>query len=123
MNKMNSEKKKTMFSIETLDDGSGLAIKEQGNQAAVGFMIAIGLAEYFNQKETVLNIDDFITILEKAVEDSEFIELIFQAVSLYAKNEDDGLKAFAVLTAVANSEESMSGGKEKEKDEKGGPAA
>lgn len=111
MNKMNNEKEKTMFSIETLDDGSGLNVKSKGHQVAIGFMIAVGLVKYFDQKETVLNIDDFITILKIAVEDSEFIELIFQAVSLYADNQPDGLKAFAALTAVANVKESMLGGK------------
>ncbi len=104
---MNNKKEKTMFSIETLDDGSGLNVKSKGHQVAIGFMIAIGLVKYFDQEDTVLNIDDFITILKKAVEDSEYIELIFQAISLYADNQPDGLKAFAMLMGVAANIERM----------------
>lgn len=122
MNKMNNKKEKTMFSVENCDDGSGLAIKAHGNQAAVGMMVAIGLAEYFGQEDAALSMEDFIPVLKKACEDSEFLEMMVQAASLYAKNEDDGLKAFAALTAVANIER-LTGRKKKEEDEKGGPVA
>ena len=109
MNNMNN--KKTIFNIETLDDGSGLNVKAQGNPVAIGFMTAIGLVKYFDQEDTVLNMDDFITVLKKACEDSEFIELIFQAVSLYADNKPDGLKAFAMLMAAASVDETLTCGK------------
>ena len=122
MNNMNNKKKKTMFSLETLDDGSGMNVKAQGHPAAIGFMIAIGLVQYFDQEDTLLSMDDFITVLKKACEDSEFNELIYQAVSLYADNNVDGLKAFAALTAVANIER-LTGRKKNEEDEKGGPVA
>ena len=100
MNNMNN--KKTIFNIETLDDGSGLSVKSHGHPVTVGFMIAIALVQYFDQEDTVLSMDDFFTILKTACKDSKFVELVFQSVSLYADNKDDGLKAFAVLTAVAN---------------------
>ena len=122
MNKMNNKKEKTMFSVETREDGSGLAIKAQGNQAAVEMMAAIGLAEYFNQGNAAISMEDFIPVLENAYEDSDFLKLMVQAASLYAKNEDDGLKAFAALTAVANIER-PTGRKKNEEDEKGGPVA
>lgn len=122
MNKMNNKKEKTMFSVENCDDGSGLAIKAHGNQAAVVMMTAIGLAEYFNQGNAAISMEDFIPVLENAYEDSDFLKLMVQAASLYAKNEDDGLKAFAALTAVANIER-LTGRKKKEEDEKGGPVA
>lgn len=120
MNKMNSEKEKTMFSIE--DDGSGLAIKAQGKPTAVVMMTAIGLFEYFGENKFKFSMEDFIHVLKKACEDSEFLEMMVQAASLYAKNEDDGLKAFAALTAVANIER-LTGRKKNEEDEKGGPVA
>lgn len=101
MNNMNNKKKKTMFSLETLDDGSGMNVKAQGHPADIGFMIAIVLVQYFDQEDTLLSMDDFITVLKKACEDSEFLEMMVQAASLYAKNEDDGLKAFAMLMAAA----------------------
>lgn len=101
MNKMNNKKEKTMFSVETREDGLGLNIKAQGNQAAVEMMVAIGLAQYFGQEDSLLSIDDFITIIKKACEDSEFLDLMVQALSLYADNKDDGLKAFAMLMAAA----------------------
>lgn len=122
MNKMNNKKEKTMFSVENCDDGSGLAIKAHGNQVAVVMMTAIGLAEYFNQGNAAISMEDFIPVLENAYEDSDFLKLMVQAASLYAKNEDDGLKAFAALTAVANIER-LTGRKKKEEDEKGGPVA
>lgn len=125
MNKMNNKKEKTMFSVESCDDGSGLAIKAHGNQAAVVMMTAIGLAEYFNQGNAAISMEDFIPVLENAYEDSDFLKLMVQAASLYVKNEKYGLKAFAFLTAVANvaNAERMTDGKENEKDEKGGPVA
>lgn len=100
MNNMNN--KKTMFSVENCDDGSGLEIKAHGNQAAVEMMVAIGLAQYFGQDDPLLSIDDFITVLKKACEDSEFLDLMVQVLSLYADNKSDGLKAFAMLTAVTS---------------------
>ena len=122
MNKMNNKKKNTMFSVEALDDDSGLSVKSYGHPVAVGFMIAIALVQYFDQEDTVLSMDDFITILKQACEDSKFVELVFQSASLYADNKADGLKAFAMLMAVA-SVKSTSEGKDKEVDEKGGPVA
>ncbi|MDD6512812.1 hypothetical protein [Sharpea azabuensis] len=122
MNKMNNKKEKTMFSVENCDDGSGLAIKAHGNQAAVGMMVAIGLIEYFGQDNAKISMDEFINVLKKAYEDSDFFKLMVSAASLYAKDEKDGLKAFAVLTAVANVKR-MTDGKDKEVDEKGGPVA
>ena len=107
MNNMNNEK--TMFSVE--DDGSGLAIKAQGKPTAVVMITAIGLFEYFGENKFKFSMEDFIHVLKKACEDSELLELMFQAVSLYADNNDDGLKAFAMLMAVANAEESMLCGK------------
>ena len=120
MNNMNN--KKTIFNIETLDDGSGLSVKSHGHPVTVGFMIAIALVQYFDQEDTVLSMDDFFTILKTACEDSEFLEMMVHAASLYAKDEDDGLIGFAALVAAANIER-LTGGKEKEKDEKGGPVA
>lgn len=120
MNNMNNEK--TMFSVENCDDGSGLAIKAHGKPTAVVMMTAIGLVEYFNQGNAAISMEDFIPVLENAYEDSDFLKLMVQAASLYVKNEKDGLKAFAVLTAVANVAR-LTDGKEKEKDEKGGPVA
>ena len=102
MNNMNNKKKNTMFSVEALDDDSGLSVKAQGHPVAVGFMIAIALVKYFDQEDTVLSMDDFITILKQACEDSKFVELVFQSVSLYADNKSDGLKAFAMLMAAAS---------------------
>ena len=122
MNKMNNKKEKTMFSVETREDGLGLNIKIQGNQAAVEMMVAIGLAQYFGQEDPLLSIDDFILVLKKACEDSEFLEMMVHALSLYADNNSDGLKAFAMLMAVA-SVKRMTDGKDKEVDEKGGPFA
>lgn len=122
MNNMNNKKEKTMFSVEMCEDDSGMFVKTRGNQLAVGMVAAIGLVKYFGQEDTVLNMEDFIPVLEKACEDSKFLDLMVQAASLYAKDEDDGLKAFAVLTAVANVAR-LTDGKEKEKDEKGGPVA
>lgn len=110
MNNMNNEKENTMFSVETLDDGSGLAIKAQGNKAAVVMMTAIGLAQYFGQEDSLLSIDDFITVLKKACEDSKFLDLMVQALSLYADDNVDGIKAFVTLLALANVE-SILGGK------------
>ena len=109
MNKMNN--KKTMFNIETLDDGSGLNVKAQGHPAAIGFMIAIGLVKYFGQEDTALSIEEFILVLKKACEDSEFLSLTVQAVSLYADNNVDGIKAFAMLMAAASVDERLTGGK------------
>lgn len=108
MNNMNN--KKTIFNIETLDDGSGLSVKSHGHPVAVGFMIAIALVQYFDQEDTVLSMDDFFTILKTACKDSKFVELVFQSVSLYADNKDDGLKALAMLMA-ATSVKSTSEGK------------
>ena len=122
MNKMNNKKEKTMFSVENCDDGSGLEIKAHGNQAAVGMMVAIGLAEYFCKGNAAISMEDFIPVLENAYEDSDFLKLMVQAASLYAKDEKDGLKAFAVLTAMANVAR-LTDGKENEKDEKRGPVA
>lgn len=102
MNKMNNKKEKTMFSVENCDDGSGLEIKAHGNQAAVGMMVAIGLAEYFCKGNAAISMEDFIPVLENAYEDSEFLEMMVHAASLYAKNEKDGLKAFAMLMAAAS---------------------
>lgn len=119
---MNNEKEKTMFSVENCDDGSGLEIKAHGNQAAVGMMVAIGLAEYFCKGKAAISMEDFIPVLENAYEDSDFLKLMVQAASLYADNKSDGLKAFAMLMAVANVKR-MTDGKDKEVDEKGGPAA
>ena len=102
MNKMNNKKEKTMFSVETLDDDSGLSVKSHGHPVAVGMMIAIALVRYFDQEDTILNMDDFITILKTACEDSEFLSLTVQAVSLYADNNIDGIKAFAMLMAAAS---------------------
>lgn len=102
MNKMNNKKEKTMLSVETLDDGSGLSVKSHGHPVAVGFMIAIALVQYFDQEDTVLSMDDFFTILKTACKDSKFVELVFQSVSLYADNKDDGLKALAMLMAAAS---------------------
>jgi len=101
MNNMNNEKEKTMFSVEVLDDDSGLSVKSHGHPVAVGMMIAIALVKYFDQEDTVLSMDDFFTILKTACKDSKFVELVFQSVSLYAENEKDGLKAFAMLMAAA----------------------
>lgn len=92
MNRMNNKKEKTMFSVENCDDGSGLA-------------------EYFGQEDPLLSIDDFILVLKKACEDSEFLDLMVQALSLYADNKDDGLKAFAMLMAAASVDETLTGGK------------
>ena len=122
MNKMNNKKEKTMFSVENLDDGSGMSVKAQGHPAAIGFMIAIGLIQYFDQEDTILSTDDFITVFKKACEDSEFLKLMVSAASLYADNNVAGLKAFAMLMAAA-SVKSTSDGKKKEMDEKGGPFA
>ena len=122
MNNMNNKKEKTMFSVENCDDGSGLEIKAHGNQAAVGMMVAIGLAEYFCKGNAAISMEDFIPVLENAYEDSDFLKLMVQAASLYAKDEKDGLKAFAVLTAMANVAR-LTDGKENEKDEKRGPVA
>lgn len=122
MNNMNNKKKKTMFSVETREDGLGLNIKAQGHPAAIGFMTAIGLVQYFEQEDTALSMEEFILVLKKACEDSEFLSLTVQAVSLYADNNVDGIKAFAMLMAAA-SVKSTSEGKMKEKDEKGGPVA
>ena len=119
---MNNKKKNTMFSVENLDDGSGISVKAQGHPAAIGFMIAIGLAKYFCKGNAAISMEDFIPVLENAYEDSDFLKLMVQAVSLYAKDEKNGLKAFAVLTAVANVAR-LTDGKENEKDEKGGPVA
>lgn len=102
MNNMNNKKEKTMFSVENCDDGSGLEIKAHGNQAAVEMMVSIGLAQYFGQEDPLLSIDDFILVLKKACEDSEFLDLMVQALSLYADNKADGLKAFAMLMAAAS---------------------
>lgn len=119
MNKMNNKKEKTMFSVETREDGLGLNIKTQGNQAAVEMMVVIGLAQYFGRDDPLLSIDDFITVLKKACEDSEFLEMMVQAASLYADNKADGLKAFEMLMAVASVDERLTGGNKKEEDEKG----
>lgn len=102
MNKMNNEKEKTMFSVENCDDGSGLAVKAQGHPAAIGFMIAIGLVEYLGQGNSKISMDKFINVLKKAYEDSDFRKLMVAAVSLYADNKSDGLKAFAMLMAAAS---------------------
>lgn len=56
-------------------------------------------------------IDEFINVLKKAYEDSDFFKLMVSAVSLYANNNDDGLKVFAMLMAVANADEILTGGK------------
>ena len=109
MNNMNNKKEKTMFSVEALDDDSGLSVKSHGHPVAVGFMIAIALVRYFDQEDTVLSMDDFFTILKTACEDSKFVELVFQSVSLYADNKSDGLKAFAMLMAAANIESILDG--------------
>ena len=109
MNNMNNKKKNTMFSVENLDDGSGMSVKAQGHPAAIGFMIAIGLVKYFDQEDSLLSIEDFITVLKKACEDSEFLKLTYQAVSLYADNNVDGLKAFAMLMAAASVESTSDG--------------
>ena len=122
MNKMNNKKEKTMFSVEMCEDDSGMVVKAHGHQAAVEMMVAIGLAEYLGQGNAILSMDEFIPVLKKAYDDSEFLDRMVQALSLYAKNEKDGLKAFAVLTAVA-SVARLTDGKDKEKDEKGGPVA
>lgn len=122
MNKMNNKKEKTMFSVEMCEDDSGMFVKARGNQLAVGMVAAIGLVQYFDQEDTVLNMEDFIPVLEKACEDSEFLEMMVHAASLYAKDEDDGLIGFAALVAAANIER-LTGGKNKEEDEKGGPVA
>lgn len=122
MNNMNNKKKNTMFSVENCDDGSGLEIKAHGNQAAVGMMVAIGLAEYFCKGNAAISMEDFIPVLENAYEGSDFLKLMVQAASLYAKNEKDGLKTFAMLMAAANVKR-MTDGKDKEVDEKGGPVA
>lgn len=119
---MNNKKKNTMFSVEALDDGSGLSVNSHGHPVAVGMMVAIGLAQYFGQEDTVLSMDEFINVLKKAYEDSDFFKLMVSAASLYADDNVDGLKAFAVLTAEANVAR-LTDGKEKEKDEKGGPVA
>ena len=111
MNKMNNKKEKTMFSVETLDDDSGLSVKSHGHPVAVGFMIAIALVRYFDQEDTVLSMDDFFTILKTACKDSKFVELVFQSVSLYADNKSDGLKAFAMLMAAASVDETLTCGK------------
>lgn len=108
---MNNKKEKTMFSVEVLDDDSGLEIKAHGNQAAVEVMVAIGLAQYFGQEDPLLSIDDFILVLKKACEDSEFLKVMVQALNLYADNKDDGLKAFAMLMAAARVDEILTGGK------------
>lgn len=91
-----------MFSVENCDDGSGMSVKAQGHPVAVGFMIAIALAEYFCKGNAAISMEDFIPVLENAYEDSDFLKLMVQAASLYAKNEKDGLKAFAMLMAVAS---------------------
>lgn len=122
MNKMNNKKEKTMFSVEMCEDDSGMFVKARGNQLAVGMVAAIGIVQYFDQEDTLISIDDFITVLKKACEDSEFLDLMVQASSLYADNKSDGLKAFAMLMAVANVK-IMTDGKDKEVDEKGGPVA
>lgn len=111
MNNMNNKKEKTMFSVENCDDGSGLEIKAHGNQAAVGMMVAIGLAEYFCKGNAAISMEDFIPVLENAYEDSDFLKLMVQAVSLYAKDEKDGLKAFAMLMAAASVDERLTCGK------------
>ena len=108
---MNNKKKNTMFSVENLDDGSGISVKAQGHPAAIGFMIAIALVRYFDQEDTVLSMDDFFTILKTACKDSKFVELVFQSVSLYADNKSDGLKAFAMLMAAASVDETLTCGK------------
>lgn len=110
MNNMNNEKEKTMFSVENCDDGSGLAIKAHGNQAAVVMMTAIGLIEYFGQDNAKISMDEFINVLKKAYEDSDFFKLMVSAASLYADDNVDGLKAFVTLLALANVE-SILGGK------------
>lgn len=109
MNNMNN--KKTMFNIETLDDGSVLNVKAQGHPAAIGFMTAIGLVKYFGREDAALNMEEFILVLKKACEDSEFLDLTVQAVSLYADNSVDGIKAFAMLMAAASVDERLTGGK------------
>ena len=98
---MNNKKKNTMFSVENLDDGSGISVKTQGHPAAIGFMIAIGLAKYFCKGNAAISMEDFIPVLENAYEDSDFLKLMVQAASLYAKDEKNGLKAFAMLMAAA----------------------
>ena len=122
MNKMNNKKEKTMFSVEALDDDSGLSVKAQGHPVAVGMMVAIGLAEYFCKGNAAISMEDFIPVLENAYEDSDFLKLIAQATNLYADNKADGLKAFAMLMAMANVAR-LTDGKENEKDEKRGPVA
>lgn len=111
MNNMNNEKEKTMFSVETREDGLGLNIKAHGNQAAVVMMVAIGLAEYFCKGNAAISMEDFIPVLENAYEDSDFLKLMVQALSLYADNKSDGLKAFAMLMAAASVDERLTCGK------------
>lgn len=111
MNKMNNKKEKTMFSVETREDGLGLNIKVQGNHAAVEMMVAIGLAEYLGQGNAILSMDEFIPVLKKAYDDSEFLDRMVRALNLYADNKVDGLKAFAMLMAVAIVDERLTGGK------------
>ena len=111
MNNMNNKKKNTMFSVETLSDGSGLSVKSHGHPVAVGMMIAIALVQYFDQEDSLLSIDDFITVLKKTCEDSEFLKLMVSAASLYADNNVDGLKAFAMLMTAASVDETLTVGK------------
>lgn len=114
---------KNLFSVETCEDDSGMVIKAHGRTVFVKMMIATSVAEYFvGSQGDAMELDDFIPVLKKACEDSDFLKLMVQAASLYVKNEKDGLKAFAVLTAVANIER-LTGRKKNEEDEKGGPVA
>lgn len=120
---MNNKKEKTMFSVEMCEDDSGMFVKAHGRTVFVKMMIATSVAEYFIRSQgDAMELDDFIPVLKKACEDREFLEMMVQAASLYAKNEDDGLKAFAMLTSIANIER-LTGRKKKEDDEKGGPVA
>ena len=116
MNKMNSKKEKTMFSVEMCEDDSGMVVKAHGHQAAVVMMTAIGLAEYLGQGNAILSMDEFIPVLKKAYDDSEFLDRMVQALNLYADNKVDGIKEFAMLMAAAIVEEEMTDGKNKEED-------
>lgn len=114
---------KNLFSVETCEDDSGMVVKAHGRTVFVKMMIATAVAKYFTESQgDAMEIDDFIPVLKKACEDSEFLEMMVHAASLYAKDEDDGLIGFAALVAAANIER-LTGGKNNEEDEKGGPVA
>ncbi len=93
-------KEKNFLKVEIIDEG--IVVSGNGHPAFVKSMAALGMAHLFAETdEDEPNIDHFIAMIRLACDDKEYFAILKSALSLYVRDEDEGLQALAMAMTVA----------------------